>query len=170
MAFLVSDGAYSWAVSATIQNTPCTLSSIISACGLISVYILLNLINRGDETALSQRDIISNYLINNEGNVSQDEISYCAFLLATLPRTNHQPQHGTFAAVINLIISFGLGLLILVVLSAIALICYPRRREAEELTFEQRRAARGYQLLTLGFMLRRYHVVSSIGVTLLGIG
>ena len=160
MAYPVSGGVYSWAVSSP-QNTASTVSALISVCGLIAVYILLNLINNAsDEAGHFYGDIVDEYLINHEGNITQGELSYCAFLLATLPKPiPHQPRE-SFAAVINLMISFGLGLTILVVLSAIAIMCYPRRAETQEETFEQRRASRGYRLLTLGFMLRRYHVVS----------
>lgn len=162
MAYPVSGGAYSWAVS-TSQNTANTVSSLISVCGLIAVYILLNMINNAsDETGHTYRDAVDEYLINHEGNITKHELSYCAFLLATLPKTTSHHPRESFAAVINLIISFGLGLMIIVVLSVITLISYPRRAETEEETFEQRRASRGYRLLTLGFMLRRYHVVSSV--------
>ena len=161
----MAGGPYSWVLD-THQNAASMFSSLISVCGLIAVYILLNLINNAsEEDALStQRDIVSEYLINNKGNVSQDELSYCAFLLAVLPSnaTSSQRPRESFAALINLMISFGLGLMILVVLSAITLICYPRRQEFEDESFEQRRASRGFRLLSLGLMLRKYHVVSSV--------
>lgn len=151
---------FAWALSAH-QNAASMFSSLVSVCALITVCIMLNLVNySSEETALSmQRDIVDEYLTNNKGNASQAEISYCFFLLATLPK--HSPSGGSqesFAALISLMVSFALGVMILVVLSAITLVCYPRRRESEEASFAQKRASRGYRLLSLGLMLRRYHV------------
>lgn len=135
----------------------------MSVCGLIAICVLLCFINastNGEEDASSHRDVVTKYILKTN-DIPQEEVTFCAFLLASLPKTNSQRTREQVGALINLLISFGLGLMILIVLSALTLICYPRRGDSEAETIEERRAARGFRLLSLGLMLRRYHVVSS---------
>ena len=161
----ISGGAYSWVLNAH-HNAASLLSSLISVCGLIAVYCLLCLIHGSaphhiEHTLPSQqRDAVTQYLLENRNNTSQEELSYCAFLLAVLPKQSEQRTREQVSAFVNLIISFGLGLMILIVLSAVTLICYPRRLDSDDESVEERRATRGFRLLSLGLMLRKYHVVS----------
>jgi len=144
------------------EGTVCPPSSLISAIGTIVVYVLLNLIQNvsGDTDQLSAEQV-GEFLANYDGNLTQSELTYCAHLLVTLSKTHDcsQRQRESFAALFSIIISFGLGLMILIILSGITLICYPIRQETVEETAEQRRHSRGFQLLSLGLMLKKYHVV-----------
>lgn len=102
-------------------------SSLISIIGLIAVYVLLCLVN------------FSN------GEKESNTVYYTE-------RT--QARIVTF---VNLLISFGLGLLVLI---AVTLLCCPRRPDAEEQLSERKRHSEKFWLLSLGLMLKRYHVVS----------
>lgn len=62
-------------------------------------------------------------------------------------------------AILNLIVSFGLGIMMLVIVALFTSICYPRQQYTAESRQEQR-VSKGFRLLTIGLMLRRFHVVS----------
>lgn len=157
IAHHMAGGSYAWILT-THQNAVSFLSSMISVFGLMSAIALLCSISNStqDEAKESfQHEIVIEYLHNHE-DAPQKQITFCALLLAVLPKQSTREQVGAF---INLFISFGLGLIILTVLSAITLICYPRRADSnEEDTLERRKNSRGFRLLKLGLMLRRYHV------------
>jgi ABC-type nickel/cobalt efflux system permease component RcnA len=62
------------------------------------------------------------------------------------------------SAILNLIVSFGLGIMMLVIVAVFTSICYPRQQYMAE-NRQEKRISKGYRLLTIGLMLRRFHVV-----------
>lgn len=163
IAYYLPGGTYTWMISAHHYATRGLFSSAMSVGGLVFLYALSCAIResyQGGMDTSSQRDVVTEYLLNNK-DASQEEITFCAYLLAALPDPNSQRTIRNLQALVNLFVSFCLGLMILMVITAISLIFYPRRTDSEEENFEERRASRGFRLLTLGLMLRRYHVVSA---------
>ena len=78
---------------------------------------------------------------------------------SSLLSSSSQRKAEQISALLNLIISFGLGAVILIAISAISMVCYPRRPDVEGGSYEDRRVSKRYRLLTIGLILRRFHVV-----------
>lgn len=137
-ALYLPGGAYSWLLIAH-HSSVSLLGSLTLALGPVAMYVLLCLINFSTPEEADETDVGANF-----------EEKY--------PRTQTQEQ---IAAFINLLVSFGLGLLLLIFVSAITLLYYPRRDMMLAEDTEQKGPSRGFWLLSVGLMMRRYHMVSS---------
>ncbi|CAB9517381.1 expressed unknown protein [Seminavis robusta] len=170
---------YTWIIVAH-QKAAKIFSSLVTVGGLVTLYVLLCLFNsclqqqqqQDDDPYIQQRNAITEYLQNHNQTVSVEQLAYCAFLLVAIPNhsnnsSNNQLDETSLRgaeqinAIFNLIVSFGLGMLLLMFISAMTLMCYPRSRHDYGMErWEERRASKRYRLLKIGLLLRKFHVVS----------
>jgi hypothetical protein len=160
---VLSGAAYPWLFLAH-RHTASLFSTIVSACGLIVFSLMLSSIYastaaNGEEDAFShhEEDIMIQYLTRGN-HTTQREFILWPFLLTVLAKVDSPRMREQAVAFINLFISFGLSLMLLVFLSSMTLIFFPRPPEFE--TMEGKRASEWYRMLSLGLLLRRYSLVS----------